>query len=566
MEDEKCVDDHIPPLEGNRVLRAHKPSNELLKVSDEDSHLLDSMGNIKSYKRRWYVLMVFSYAALLQAGVWNTFGPIAQSAKAVFGWTDANIGMLNNWGNIMYVVFMFPVAWLMDVKEAYLGQVHNDDDSHRPEMGQVSDEDSHLLDSTRNIKSYKHRWYVLVVFSFAALLQAGVWNTFGPIAQSAKAVFGWTDANIGMLNNWTNIVYIIFMFPVAWLMDVKGLRISMLLCAALMVFLTAIRCITSEAVPATWLINISAIVNGVVGTVPFGGPALLSATWFPPKQRATATAVSTVFSYLGLSVGFIIECAACVLLLLLVVVYFPAKPPSPPSLTASIERTSYLQGLKGLFTHKRFLVILVAFSVPTGVFLVFGAVLDVVLDGIGITQYHAGWMGFYTTTGGCVAALLMSRISDLFLRRMKMLLLVLFILATTATAWFVMLRLSFIPFSMVSLYVSCILMGVFINGSIPLFYELGCEASYPIAEGVTVGVLTFANNLTGVIFLSVLQIPRIGVAWMTWCILGSVAAAVPLLLLFTEKYTRTDIDTQKTIASEPEKGGSASINTNKKLG
>ncbi len=43
------------------------------------------------------------------------------------------------------------------------------------------------------------------------------------------------------------------------------------------------------------------------------------------------------------------ECAACVLLLLLVVVYFPAKPPSPPSLTASIDRTSYLHGIKGLF-------------------------------------------------------------------------------------------------------------------------------------------------------------------------------------------------------------------------
>ncbi|XP_071103141.1 solute carrier family 49 member 4 homolog [Haliotis cracherodii] len=473
------------------------------------------------------------------------------------------------------------------------------------ESPKVSDEESPLLDSTRNIKSYRHRWYVLVVFSFAALLHTVVWNTFGPIAQSAKAVFGWTDANIGMLNNLANIVYIVFMFPMAWLMDVKGLRISMLLCAALMVFLTAIRCITSEAVPATWLINVAAIVNGVAGTVPFAGPSLLSATWFPPKQRATATAVSSVFTYLGLSVSFItgpllvpqpeepslnmtdilhinsssemnstafcltpaanlsevrsgimrlmyIECAACVLLLFLVVVYFPAKPPSPPSLTASMARTSYLQGLKRLFTHKRFLVILVAFSVPTGVFGVFGAVLDVVLDGVGITQYHAGWMGFYSTAGGCVAALLMSRIADLFLRRMKRILLFLFVVATGATVWFVLLRLSFIPFSIVSLYLSCIMMGVFINGSVPLFYELGCEASYPVAEGVTAGVLTIANNLTGVFFLSVLQIPRIGVLWMNWCILGSVAATVPLLLLFTENYTRTDIDTQKIIASEPD--------------
>ncbi|XP_071103050.1 solute carrier family 49 member 4 homolog [Haliotis cracherodii] len=514
MEDVEYVDGHLPPSEENRVRRAHKISNASPKALHEESPLLDYRGSIKSYKSRWYVLVVFSYAALLQTGLWNTFGPIAQSAKAVFGWTDANIGMLNNWGNIMNVVFMFPMAWLLDV---------------------------------------------------------------------------------------------------------KGLRISMLLCAVLMVFLTAIRCITSDAVAATWLINIAAIVNGVAGTVPSAGPALLSATWFPPKERATATAVSSISGILGMSVGFIIgpllvpqpeeqslnmtdilhmnsssqgnsnsfnvtppanlsevrrgimrlmyiECAACVLLLLLVVVYFPAKPPSPPSLTASMERTSYLQGLKGLFTHKRFLVIMVAFSVPTGVFSVFAAVLDVVLDGIGITQYHAGCIGFYATTGACVAALLVSRIVDLFLRHMKMLLLVLFVLATTATLWFVLLRLSFIPFSMVSLYTSCILMGVFISGCIPLFFELGCEASYPIAEGVTVGVLTLANNLTGVIFLSVLQIPKIGVVWMTWCILGSVAATIPLLLLFTENYTRTDIDTQTITVPEPEKGGSASINTNKKFG
>ncbi|XP_046573353.1 solute carrier family 49 member 4 homolog [Haliotis rubra] len=481
----------------------------------------------------------------------------------------------------------------------------------------VSGEDSALLDSTGNIQSYKRRWYVLMVFSFAALLQAAVWNTFGPIAQSAKAVFGWSDANIGMLNNWGNIVYIVFMFPVAWLMDVKGLRVSMLLCSVVLVFTTAIRCITSDPVPATWLMNTAAITLGLAATVPFAGPALLSATWFPPNQRATATAVSTIFTYVGISVSFIIgpllvpqpdepslnmthilllnssrinssgfsltpaanisevrsgimrlmytECAACVLLLLLVVVYFPAKPPSPPSLTASIERISYLQGIKRLFTHRRFWMIMTAISIPSGVYSAFGAVLDVVLHGVGISQYHAGWMGFYGTTGGCVAALLMSRIADLFLRHMKMMLLLLFVLATGATAWFVLLRLSYIPFSLVSLYLSTILMGVFINASIPLFYELGCEASYPIAEGVTVGVLTIANNLTGVIFLSVLQIPKIGTVWMNWAMLGSVGVAVPLLLLFTENYTRTDIDTQVIIVPEPDEGGAVSINTDIKV-
>ncbi|XP_067687119.1 solute carrier family 49 member 4 homolog [Haliotis asinina] len=488
---------------------------------------------------------------------------------------------------------------------------------HSTAYSKVSHENSPLLDSLGNIQCYKQRWYVLTVFSYAALLQTATWNTFGPIAQSAKAVFGWSDANVGMLSNWGNILFVVFMFPMAWLMDVKGLRVSMLLCAVTMVLMTAIRCITSKPAPATWLINIAAMINGLASTVPFAGPALLSVTWFPPKERATATAVSAIFSLIVWSLLYLLylvstgplfvpqpdelpmnmtyvlttsssrlvnssgfsltpaanisevrggimrlmytECAACVLLLVMVVVYFPAKPPSPPSLTASIERTSYLRGIKGLFTNKDFWMIMLAFSVPTGVYMAFGTVLDVVLNSVHVTQEHAGWIGFYSTMGACVAALLLSRVADLYLPHLKKkMLLVLFVLATTATLWFVLIRLSVIPFSMASLYLSSILMGVFISASIPLFYELGCEASYPIAEGVTVGVLTLANNLTGVVFLSVMQIPGIGVGWMDWVILGSVAVALPLLLLFQENYTRSGIDRKESIVP------AASIDANTK--
>jgi len=61
-----------------------------------------------------------------------------------------------------------------------------------------------------------------------------------------------------------------------------------------------------------------------------------------------------------------------------------------------------------------------------------------------------------------------------------------------------------------SLYTSCILIGVFINGAVPLFYEITCETSYPVAEGVTCGVLTLVNNLVGVMFLFIMLIPNIG--------------------------------------------------------
>lgn len=52
--------------------------------------------------------------------------------------------------------------------------------------------------------------------------------------------------------------------------------------------------------------NLCAILNGIAGTVPFAGPALVANTWFPPQQRTTATAVSSVFNYGGVAMAFVI--------------------------------------------------------------------------------------------------------------------------------------------------------------------------------------------------------------------------------------------------------------------
>lgn len=55
------------------------------------------------------------------------------------------------------------------------------------------------------------------------------------------------------------------------------------------------------------------------------------------------------------------------------------------------------------------------------------------------------------------------------------------------------------------LYTSCILVGIFINSSVPIFFELFIETVYPVPEGITCGVVTFLQNLfTGLLlfFLS----------------------------------------------------------------
>lgn len=73
-------------------------------------------GQLQVFKRRWYILILFSLIYVIQSTIWNTWGPLTQSARIAFGWSLDDIALLTNWGCIMYVCSMVFFSWLMDVK------------------------------------------------------------------------------------------------------------------------------------------------------------------------------------------------------------------------------------------------------------------------------------------------------------------------------------------------------------------------------------------------------------------------------------------------------------------
>lgn len=62
----------------------------------------------------------------------------------------------------------------------------------------------------------------------------------------------------------------------------------------------------------------------------------------------------------------------------------------------------------------------------------------------------------------------------------------------------------------VSLYTSIILGTLLLTSTPPLYYEMACEITYPVAEGITNLWLTMMNNLGGFLFLLVQMIPNVG--------------------------------------------------------
>lgn len=65
------------------------------------------------YKRRWYVLIIYSLMAFMQGGLLNVWSVIAKSVEVAFDWTDSEISLMQNWIYLSYLVSMFPFAWLM---------------------------------------------------------------------------------------------------------------------------------------------------------------------------------------------------------------------------------------------------------------------------------------------------------------------------------------------------------------------------------------------------------------------------------------------------------------------
>ena len=73
-------------------------------------------GNFKVYRRRWYILFVFSICSALNGMKWNTWGPIQGTSQVVFGWSDTTITLMVAWGPIVYIISFLPISWLMDTK------------------------------------------------------------------------------------------------------------------------------------------------------------------------------------------------------------------------------------------------------------------------------------------------------------------------------------------------------------------------------------------------------------------------------------------------------------------
>ncbi|KAL4238027.1 Solute carrier 49 member 4 [Mactra antiquata] len=450
--------------------------------------------------------------------------------------------------------------------------------------------DSALSDrnDTENDKTlthvYKRRWYILFVLSMCVTLQNAVWASWGPIAESAKFVYGWDTTMIFVITNCGNIGVLLPVFCTGHLVSSKGIRLSMVLCSFLLAFGTGLKVIPKYDTIGTVFVGAGQFFNGLAGSITQIIPSVISETWFPSNERATATAIGVISNSLGSIVAFmlgpnivmepnrsivvnytehdldekqkvqhqiwelaIIEFGVGAALFIVTLIYFPSKPPSPPSISAKEDRVTFNTGICSSIARKP-LVLIAAMScaVPWAVYGNWMGLISVNFHDIGISQSQAGWFGFYASIVGVVFGIIVGRIADKFPRQLKLIVVFFFVLALLDSIWITCMRNGYISRSTVLLAVSIGILGASFNACLPLCYEMACENGYPIHEGIVGTIISLEINLTAVIFLLMKFIPGIGVVWMNWVLIGVVLYGILCLLCMKEKYHRTEVDDAST--------------------
>jgi len=450
---------------------------------------------------------------------------------------------------------------------------------------------------------FKRRWYILLLFSMVALLQDTIWNTWGPIDHTAIFLYGWSHDLVALLANYGSILYILAFFPVVYILN-RSLRGAMLMCIGFMALGTVMRAIVLQSPGAslpffTVSCHICSILNGISNVVIGSGPLVISAVWFPPSERVTATSIAQVLNGLGTGMSFLLasqivrpiddvlsnrtfpngsypEPSAILkpteleaieadiqwymysnalpagLLFLAILVYFPSAPSLPPSLSSTVERLDFIAGFKEVVRTKESWLIAIGCSVPQGVVIAWTAMMvvnltEICVDTECLTQNWVNNLGIWATLVSTIAAILVARAADAFKGHLKEFLVGLLLSGAVVFLFLSLISIGTIQFGSlaavkVSVYILLLMGNSLIVSSMPIAMELAMDICYPAGEGVVGGWISIWFNIITVGFLALFDIPGIGITWLDYVLPISCVLAVPFIIPLKVEYKRLNMD------------------------
>ncbi|XP_065175556.1 solute carrier family 49 member 4-like isoform X2 [Sycon ciliatum] len=441
-----------------------------------------------------------------------------------------------------------------------------------------NDDTTTSTDSSQHYRTYKSRFLVLFIFLLTGIQQEQIWVTFGTIAKQTEDYYDVSSSEVDMLAAWGPITFIVGMLFCPYLLERRGIRDTMFIAVLLEVVGAGVRVFAPPGRSMFALVHLGQILNGLAGPLIAAPPAKLSAVWFPPHQRTTATTIGAMAPFAGLAVAFLFipflannygmqtmllwQFILTGIITLAVAVYFPEAPPTPPSASSEVQRVSLKNCWSKVKGNRTFWILSICGGVTSGVFSAWASILSIILnssdnftDSANIHMFFrsTSWIGFASTILGVIVACVAGPFADFFPGHLKRIILIMFGSAGVLYIWFSMALEGWLHFapalqSTRAIFVTAVLGSTFLNASAPLFYEACVEATYPVPESISVMVLIGLNNFSCLVFQAA------GMAGffdkshpgrakaMNWLMTGMVVICWFLSLFYKEEYRRMKVD------------------------
>jgi len=357
----------------------------------------------------------------------------------------------------------------------------------------------------KGFKVYPYRWTILAVFMLINIAIQIMWICFAPITGPAANFYGVSDLRIGLLAMLFMIVYIPLSIPVSWMIDTLGYRKSVSVGAGIMAVFGLLRGIFAANYTVVLLLTI-----GLALSQPFmmNSISTVAAKWFPIQERATASGLALVASFLGIAIGQVLSPVlfhrfgiADMLLIyggiaaftaIIFIVFTREAPPTPPCPPGMETRALMLEGLMSMLRKKDVWIMLGLFLVGMGIFNGISTWIESIVRSRGFSLL-AGNLGGVLLIGGIAGAIVLPIFSDRLHKRKIFMLLGMALsipgmigVIFANQYWLAMLSMFFLGFFLISLA--------------PVGYQYVAEITHPAPEGTSNGLLNLAGQAS-VVFI-----------------------------------------------------------------
>lgn len=346
------------------------------------------------------------------------------------------------------------------------------------------------------------------------LLVSWGWLSFAAISSTTAAWFGLTsEAPVNWLSTSILFAYLVSAPLVAPVLEKRGVRAAMLLCATLMVAGNWVRyagTATRQFAPTM----VGQILIGLAQPFALSAATHYTDLWFTSRSRVSANAIISVANPLGGAVAQLVgppvvtkpsELKTFVLITAVVAsagaavtAFAPGHPPSPPCASAATTKLGLRKSLVTLLQMPAFVAALCMFSVYVGLFNAYSTFINQIMQPYGYSSDEAGYTGALLIVAGLVGVAVVSPIVD---RTHCYLLLFYTCLPVIAGCFVSLMYTSTRDTQLAGPFIVSGVLGACSFSLLPTILEWVQEQTAPVSPSVSCTLLWCGGQLMGAVFI-----------------------------------------------------------------